>query len=731
MKKKFIIPMAVLMALGTAGALSACQKDDTPVESSESSQQADSSSTSSKEDAVLTDMKITNLDALTAAFEKGDDDRAIALSCEPEINVTTYVNKGLIKITSSNTEAVVVLGRNIRAVGNGTATITVEYKNGTTTITKQFDVTATIPTPVKINTIRIGNASTSGTVTIGTYAVKGVVTVVTSNGFMLDDGTGAILVYGVAASGLNLSEGDYAFLKGTVQAYNGLLEFTSMRKVEDLDKTQAPTTTLANADKIKSYMTTDGNSAYNSDNDKASKIADFTPVEFWATTYLSSTYKAWKVNDLGSHIVEPVNYSGSKIKDGAVVKVKGYYVYGSSYGKLYVSDTYVETFELKAESFTIAAANTPYVVGSGENLATVSATMEITTEPVNATNREVTWSIAEDDADKATIDANGILTPKARGTVTVNAVYKADTTKTATAEVEIKSAGSTVKSLKLNNTTVTDVWAGVNQTLTSSVEFDDTSIEDSLDAVTFTSSDESIATVTYVKDSFTKATVVGKKAGTVTITATTINHNSSGQPLTATCTYTFKEVKKATEATKYAKVNTEGVVVAKWSSSKNFLIDDGETGVFWAYSSSANEAIDVGDSVSLTGSMITYNNAYEVSSAALNKLNKTITAHTATAVAKTADDLNNLETSGIRAPATEKWAISNVPAVASGDYVNLKFGDNAYTTYASSGVTLVGGKTYNVEGYHLGYKYDSKAKKVTARYFVCTAATEVTASAAA
>jgi uncharacterized protein YjdB len=148
-----------------------------------------------------------------------------------------------------------------------------------------------------------------------------------------------------------------------------------------------------------------------------------------------------------------------------------------------------------------------------------TGTLTATVLPDNATNKAVTWTSSNTTV--ATVSADGKVTAKAAGTATIT-VKTADGNKTATCTVTVNPATVSVTGVFLNfaNKTIT---VGESFTLTATVLPDNATNK----AVTWTSSDESVATVS------ADGTVTAKAAGTVTITVTTADGNK-----TATCTVT-------------------------------------------------------------------------------------------------------------------------------------------------------------------------------------------------
>ena len=142
-----------------------------------------------------------------------------------------------------------------------------------------------------------------------------------------------------------------------------------------------------------------------------------------------------------------------------------------------------------------ASANVPVtgVTVTGANTAT-------------AGDKSVTWSTS--DAAVATVNANGVVTTKKAGKVTITATSNGDKTKFGSIEITVSAATVPVTSVTVAGDAAMTVDG--EQTLTATVAPADATDK----TVTWKSSDESVATVD--KD----GVVTAKKAGTVTITAT-------------------------------------------------------------------------------------------------------------------------------------------------------------------------------------------------------------------
>ncbi len=119
MKKSFI-PLTALALF----ALVSCGNNTTDASSSSNVEPTTSEATS---DETINSVTITNKDALTAEWYVGNADRTMNITLDPAGNVNSLINKGAVKIVSSNTNVITVAGRVLTAAGAGKSTITVTY----------------------------------------------------------------------------------------------------------------------------------------------------------------------------------------------------------------------------------------------------------------------------------------------------------------------------------------------------------------------------------------------------------------------------------------------------------------------------------------------------------------------------------------------------------------------------------------------------------------------------
>ena len=150
-----------------------------------------------------------------------------------------------------------------------------------------------------------------------------------------------------------------------------------------------------------------------------------------------------------------------------------------------------------------------------------SETITATVKPDDATDKTVSWSSS--DPAVATVDG-GKITAVKEGTATITA--KAGD-KTATCKVTVEKKVIAVESVELDKTEL-ELTEGGSATLVATVKPDNATDK----TVTWSSSNTSVATVS------SNGVVVGKKAGTATITAMTYN----GKTAAATITVAKKSV---------------------------------------------------------------------------------------------------------------------------------------------------------------------------------------------
>lgn len=214
-KLKGILTASALLVFSavTVSGLAACSHDE-PTE----------------ETVKVTALSITNKSALEADFHLSDQDRMIELSVTTEDGEGVpqdLINDGTIKIVSSDTNVVTVIGSYIKAMGEGTATITVSAGDVTDTVT-----ITVVPTDTT-------NAMTIDKILSESKAKDkvefyGQVIFTSRGGFFLGDDTGLIYVHANKPS--DMAVGETYYVKGTVDIYSGVKQITSGFTYERADQ---------------------------------------------------------------------------------------------------------------------------------------------------------------------------------------------------------------------------------------------------------------------------------------------------------------------------------------------------------------------------------------------------------------------------------------------------------------------------------------------------------------
>lgn len=193
-------------------------------------------------------------------------------------------------------------------------------------------------------------------------------------------------------------------------------------------------------------------------------------------------------------------------------------------------------------------------ISSAEIDSSVRLTAEIT--PSNATDKKLTWKVS--DSDIATISSGGTLTGKSAGTVTVT-VSSADGKQTDSVTITITAPSPKSVSIENGNRTIK---VGENHSLSVTVLPANAGNK----SVVWTSGDSSIATVD------DKGNVTAVKAGTVKITATTVDGNLKANCIIAV--YSDEDTSSISENKVEISDNTASVYVD--AGAKNKLAESGK-----------------------------------------------------------------------------------------------------------------------------------------------------------
>lgn len=385
--------------------------------------------------------------------------------------------------TSSNTSVVTVNGYTITAVGAGTATITGRTNNGVTA-TVYVTVTA-LPEAIRIssNTMNLKKGESSSlTYTITPAGVTDNVTWSSS-----DTSVATVDNYGKVTA---KKSGTTVITVKTSNGYTDTCTVTVTSEVETIQFTESNITLDIGKEKQFELIITPADVP---NADVTLTVADPTIVS--------------------------INSNG-KIK--ALKAGKTTITARTDNGK--TATCTVTVNKAAPEKITVSPTSKTIYVGD-----TLSLTTQIT--PAEAADDKLTWS--SNRTDIATVDANGKVTAKAAGTVSIT--VKTSNNKTATCTITVKDIEAT--GVTVNPTTAT-LEVGKTQTVTAKVAPDKAD-----QSVTWTSSNTSVAAVD------AKGVITAKAVGTATITAKTTNGK------TATVTVTVKAV-EATGVTITASANS-------------------------------------------------------------------------------------------------------------------------------------------------------------------------------
>ncbi|MBQ6817599.1 MAG: Ig-like domain-containing protein [Bacilli bacterium] len=267
---------------------------------------------------------------------------------------------------------------------------------------------------------------------------------------------------------------------------------------------------------------------------------------------------------------EPTNATEKKVtwesSDENIAKVSNGTVKGIAVGEVTITVTSNADSSVK-DSITItvkeAAKVLPTAVkisGATEVIPGIEEALWLTFTPADTTEKGVTWSSSDEAI--ATVDEDGKVTGIAAGTVKISVVSTADPNVKAELEIEVLSAEDIVPVWKLD--IYTDEILYITKTpktlyISRSILADtseNASAKPTKTTLTWTSSDESIATV----DSTGRVT--GVAAGTVTISATT----QDGTNLTATCEVTVVVAKAPTSYKVSSTVGEDGLKLGRGAS---------------------------------------------------------------------------------------------------------------------------------------------------------------------
>lgn len=230
--------------------------------------------TDKKEDEV-TAIVITNKEELTNVWEVGQDDRKISIEVTPNtLSAATLINNGKIKIESSNTEVITVVGTMLHAKAAGKSTITVSAGEIKESVEITINEKTVVPVSKLSDVLKEAAAEVqtndSKTFTTKNYRVRGVI--------VANDGQGNVVFYDGESYGYSYGltalqktpVGTTIYLEGALCNYWGVLQFGSKATFEEVTEASEKIAMPA----ANKFATKDFNEYYELANSNSSKIVD-------------------------------------------------------------------------------------------------------------------------------------------------------------------------------------------------------------------------------------------------------------------------------------------------------------------------------------------------------------------------------------------------------------------------------------------------------------------------
>lgn len=330
--------------------------------------------------------------------------------------------------TSSDTTVATVANGVVTGVKAGSVTITAKLKsNNKEGAALTISVAENVSTPVAINTL-------NGSAKIDNVTVWGKVVAINSNSYLIDDGTGAIMVY----KSCSFSLGDSVKVTGQYSPYGAQPEIGSPtaqvkvgKKFDNVNETATPLT----ADTLKAMET--------------AKIGDFytygKKYSWKASAEMAGGYLALNLTGY-SNLLEPVKLDEKKFpyKEGHYYSVEGYWTaFKSSSSGKYHNFVITKLTEATPETTLVFLSDATMKVDA-KNTRKLSATYILSDADKDV--KTVTWTSS--DPTIATVDQNGVITGVKAGSVTITATVgggSATCTVTVIDEVALTNIGSITK----------------------------------------------------------------------------------------------------------------------------------------------------------------------------------------------------------------------------------------------------------------------------------------------
>ena len=241
----------------------------------------------------------------------------------------------------------------------------------------------------------------------GTYIVNGEVAALTTKGMIVDDGTAGVYVYLNKAP--NYTVGQEVSIKGSVSAYNGLLQFGEDSEITLLDTNDFTTT-------VPTELTKEIAVSWASESLAQTTVKPYT----WTSTITKDgNFFIANLDDANITIEPSYIPSNFSLKEGSSYRITAYfggYSTSHEYAAVYLTDVkeITPTYD-SVESVVITNTDTELEVGK---------TLQLTSKVLPETaNQEVTYEVTSG-SEYAKVSETGLVTAEAEGEVTITVTTK-------------------------------------------------------------------------------------------------------------------------------------------------------------------------------------------------------------------------------------------------------------------------------------------------------------------
>ena len=618
--------------------------------------------------------------------------------------------------TCSDAEAMEINGNKATLLKAGTFTVNAAHKNGA-----KASVELTIEEGQKLLTIAEAKQANDGTL----VHIQGKITASAGTSAFIADETGGMYIYNwwyesddTAVNNKKFTAGDSVDMVAQVASYNSAKQLISYTNGAAIDgcyakklDTEVASMTPINLDEtvLKSLTKASIGDVYTFDaayvSEKTQGGLHTVTLKMGETTLaLASSGSTSKTSSYDPDFDDlKARFDALQLEEGDVIKVTTPFasVYnGTNQFAFYSQGTKFERVTpLTVKTVTIDGEETRNLVVGG------TLTLTAAVAPSSFTGG-VTWSSSNEAA--ATVTAAGVVTAVGAGTATITATSVDNPAVSDTVTINVTAAAVPATSVTLDKTEATlHIKTDETVTLTPTM-----APENTTDSITWSSSNEAVATVT-------DGVVTAVAAGTATITA------KANDEAVATCTITVVEFSTISEIKNGNSYYLKGVVSAK--NTKAFVLSDA-TGSIYTFTKDA-PSVKVGDVVTVKATASEFKTCLQLSSPEVN----VVTGETGTIE----------EATPLTAEVATAWADGTHNTIAdnkkyswrttigkTGNYYLLPVEGSSTVIepayLSSSDFPLIEGREYDVEAFYTGYTGSYAQMVITKAELVPVAEASVT-----